>query len=249
MRIVSVVPSQTELLYFLGITPVAQTLFCVRPKANFKTSVKIGGTKKLNIEKIRSLQPDLILANKEENEKWQIETLQKEFNVYISDIHTFDDALNMIHEVGQLTGTTERANQLVHDILTNFNTINPRTDYLPRILYLIWKEPYMVVARNTFIHSMIQKAGFLNAVPEEWIRYPEITLEQIKGINPDCIFLSSEPYPFKESHVAELKEQLPRSLIKIVDGELFSWYGNRMLDAAQYFRNLNEEVRRDLSPT
>lgn len=243
MRIISVVPSQTELLYYLGADPIAQTIFCIHPENRFKKSVKIGGTKKLNLTKIRSLIPDLIIANKEENERSQIEALQSEFNVWVSDVHDFEDALTMIIEVGQLTNTSDKAIILSNQIRKEFHEISSHPLVKKtRVVYLIWKNPYMAAAHDTFISSMLDQAGFENALPADWVRYPEIDLNQIRELDPDYIFLSSEPFPFKQLHAHEISAQIPGCKVLKVDGEMFSWYGNRMLLAADYFRKLKEEI-------
>jgi ABC-type Fe3+-hydroxamate transport system substrate-binding protein len=215
LRIISLVPSQTELLYYLGVPPIAQTIFCVHPSEAFKASVKIGGTKKLNIQKILDLQPDLVIGNIEENEKSQIELLQQNVKVWMTDIYTFDDALESITTIGEWVNKPQAT-----------------------VLYLIWKNPYMAVGRNTFINSMLQKAGFVNSIQAPESRYPELDITDIIALNPDRIFLSSEPYPFKKEDFLALQNALPHTQIQMVDGEQFSWYGNRMLLAADYFTQL-----------
>ncbi len=228
----------------MGADPIAQTIFCIHPENRFKKSVKIGGTKKLNLAKIRTLQPDLIIANKEENERSQIEALQSEFKVWVSDIHDFEDALDMLIEVGRLTNTAEKALSLSNQIRKEFHELSSSPPIIkkPKVLYLIWKNPYMAVARDTFINSMLDHAGFENALPADWVRYPEIDLEQMRELDPDYVFLSSEPFPFKQLHAEEISAQIPGCKVFKVDGEMFSWYGNRMLLAADYFRKLKEEI-------
>lgn len=238
-RIVSVVPSQTELLYDLGLDEevIGITKFCIHPSHWFKTKQRVGGTKNLNIKLIQSLEPDLILANKEENEREQIELLSQFCPVWISDINSLQQANDMIQKIGIITETSERAEQIIHQLKDKDNHIPKAT---LRVLYLIWKNPYMAAGTNTFIHSMIEKAGFNNAVDK--VRYPILTHEDIEMIQPDCIFLSSEPYPFKAKHINELAIICPGIPIKLVDGELFSWYGSRLLHSFDYFRALHEEL-------
>ncbi|HAV26387.1 MAG TPA: cobalamin-binding protein [Bacteroidetes bacterium] len=232
-RIVSLVPSQTELLYCLVIKPIAQTIFCVHPNRYFKESDKIGGTKKLSLTKIKRLKPDLIIGNKEENQKEQIEQLRKEFPVWLSDIYTLEDSYDMINQVGTILDKELLAKQLVNDIKTNFDKI-PQANNSPRALYMIWRKPYMVAGRNTFIQEILQKQGFTNCLDNNESRYPELSIDQIKEYNPDKILLSSEPYPFKDKHMAELQSILPHTSIELVDGELYSWYGPRLLKTAAY---------------
>ncbi len=240
MRIISLVPSQTELLYDLGLAHriAGQTIFCVHPRAAFESAVKVGGTKKLQLDKIRTLKPDLIIGNKEENEQSQIEILEKEFPVWMSDIHTLEDALVMIRSVGDITDTAIRANEIAAGIESVFDDLHIR----PRgsALYLIWRDPWMAAGRKTFIHQMLRTAGFRNIITDPESRYPELTTEQIQKLSPDCILLSSEPYPFREKHIAELQAVCPDAQIVLVDGEMFSWYGSRLLKAPGYICQLGK---------
>lgn len=237
-RIISVVPSQTELLFDLGLAEavVGITKFCVHPESWFRTKERVGGTKKLNLEKIRALKPDLIIANKEENEREQIEQLAKEFPVWISDIQNIPQALQMIQVVGQLTGTDTKANLLVDEIVQGFTNLH-KANTAKRVAYFIWYNPWMSVGGDTFISNMIQTIGWQNVLKDQ-SRYPEITLEQLKAYNPELVLLSSEPYPFKEKHMAEIKAVLPDAEVMLVDGEMFSWYGSRMKEAVGYYGSL-----------
>jgi len=242
-RIISLVPSQTELLYELGLenSIIGQTIFCIHPSRFFKTSTKIGGTKKVDLEKIRSLKPDLIIANKEENDKIQIEHLSREFPVWISDINTIDDSLSMIKSIGEITNTVTMSSQIIGSIrekLTSYSLMN----FSPqKVIYLIWNDPYIAVGRNTFINSMLSEVGFENLITSE--RYPEISIESIKELNPDLVFLSSEPFPFKDKHAMVINQFLEKEKSVIVDGEMFSWYGSRMLKSFDYFKELQYQLR------
>jgi ABC-type Fe3+-hydroxamate transport system substrate-binding protein len=235
-RIVSVVPSQTELLYDLGLneTVIGITKFCVHPKQWFENKTRIGGTKNLNLEKIISLQPDLIIANKEENTKSDIELLAKYCPVYISDIFNLQDNNTMIVDMGTLTNTQEKAAIIINKINTSFENL-PKKE-LATALYLIWKKPYMAAGKNTFIDAMLPYAGFKNCLQET--RYPSLDVAKIIQLQPQNILLSSEPFPFKQQHIDELQVHLPNCKIQIVDGEMFSWYGSRMLLAADYFKKI-----------
>jgi ABC-type Fe3+-hydroxamate transport system substrate-binding protein len=241
-RIVSVVPSQTELLFDLGLDEeiVGITKFCIHPADKFKSTAKVGGTKQLDIAKVRSLQPDLIIANKEENERSQVEELMTICPVWISDINDLPGALKMIERVGELTGKLGGAQLLIKNITERFNNlVVPPSDL--KTAYFIWRKPYMVAGNATFIDSMLQKCGLTNIFAED--RYPEIEAEKLIKANPDVILLSSEPYPFKEKHVSEFKMLLPSAIVKVIDGELFSWYGNRLLKAPLYFEKLIAELK------
>ena len=239
-KIVSLVPSQTELLFDLGLSNniVGVTKFCIHPFAARKKTA-IGGTKKVDADLIISLKPDLIIGNKEENEREFMQNLAQRCCVFMSDIFTLDDSLEMIRRVGVLTDTSAKAQQIIDKIDAEFDKIDQnRPDFgLKTCLYLIWRKPYMAAASDTFIDDMLRRAGFKNAVAD-LSRYPELTIEQIAARKPDTIFLSSEPFPFKEKHIYELQRACPNAKIQIVDGELFSWYGSRLQHAPVYFNGL-----------
>ena len=243
-RIISLVPSQTELLFDLGLGErvVGITKFCVHPHDKFKSTTKIGGTKKLDIEKIRSLKPDLIIGNKEENEKSQIEELMHEFPVWMSDIINLDQALDMVKKIGELTDTESKTISLIEKLKIDFESfrIEAKTEKNKRsnrVAYFIWKDPYMVAGRDTFINSMLNLCGLEN-VFSEMGRYPVVTSDLISAANPNMIFLSSEPYPFADKHLQEFKAIVPNVNVQLVDGELFSWYGSRLLHSVNYFRKI-----------
>lgn len=235
-RIISLVPSQTELLFDLGLKDevVGITKFCIHPADQFKSKTKIGGTKKLDIKLIQSLKPDLIIGNKEENAREQIEELMREFPVWMSDIKDLDDSLEMIAGIGNITGRVEEAQQMVKQIKHEFSNLS-LGDAI-RIAYFIWKDPYMVAGKGTFISDLLERAGCINTIQTD--RYPQLSAKEIKELAPEWIFLSSEPYPFKEKHIAEFKEICPAAKVKIVDGEMFSWYGSRLLHAPAYLKTL-----------
>jgi len=243
-RIISLVPSQTELIFDLGLDAevVGITKFCIHPQDQFRSTAKVGGTKKLDLDRIRALQPDLIIGNKEENDQAQIEELMKELPVWMSDIHTLEDAFEMMGGIGAVTGKTRQAADLIDSIKSSFADLqtNLKTGNKLRVTYFIWEEPFMVAGPNTFIHEILQLGGWINAVSDS--RYPEISEAALRELNPDLIFLSSEPYPFKDKHVAEFREICPHSQVMIVDGELFSWYGSRLRHTPQYLFALQQAV-------
>ncbi|MBK9013298.1 MAG: ABC transporter substrate-binding protein [Saprospiraceae bacterium] len=242
-RIISLVPSQTELLFDLGLDEevVGLTKFCVHPKEKWRTLPRVGGTKKVDFEKIAALHPDLIIGNKEENDRSQIEELQRHYPVWMSDIVTVEDAFSMIKSVGEITGKATKAQELAEEIriALQSSVVNHQSS-IPTA-YLIWYRPWMAVGSGTFIDSMLAQAGFTNVFHQK-TRYPEITLEELAAAAPQVVMLSSEPFPFKEQHIAEIKQLCPSTVVKLVDGELFSWYGSRMLQAAPYFASLRKEV-------
>ena len=244
-RIVSVVPSQTELLFHLGLNDevIGITKFCVHPEEWFRSKTRVGGTKTLNLEKIRKLQPDLILANKEENERDQVEALASEFPVWVTDVTNLDAALQMIAAIGMLTGKTEAATLLKNTIAQRFEALAQEIPVMPlQACYLIWKDPYLAVGGDTFIHNMLLHAGFKNIFDEEK-RYPTITIKMLEKQRCDVLLLSSEPYPFAGKHIRELQPQLPGTKIILVDGEMFSWYGSRLQRAPDYFKQLQQQLQ------
>jgi ABC-type Fe3+-hydroxamate transport system substrate-binding protein len=237
-RIVSLVPSQTELLFHLGLNEevIGITKFCVHPAEWFKSKTKIGGTKNINIQKIQSLKPDLVIANKEENTKEQIETLKQFTELYVSDVKNYADALKMITHIGKLVRKEYDADKLIKEIDKKMSALTITHQPLSTA-YLIWKDPYMAAGGDTFIHDMMQRCGLKNVFADA-LRYPEIIIEQLKSRDCKVLLLSSEPYPFKQKHIDELQPQLLNTKIILADGEMFSWYGSRLLFAADYFQEL-----------
>ena len=241
-RIISLVPSQTELLVDLGLESsiVGVTKFCVHPKHLRMSKAVVGGTKQINIAKIEALRPDIILCNKEENTKEIIESLKEIAAIHVSDIYNLEDCFELINMYGEIFNIKRTTSTLVSNIQLEreaFQLQFQNRDKL-KVAYFIWKKPWMVAASDNFIDVMITEAGFVNVYKEEK-RYPEIDLNNPKLKEADLIFLSSEPFPFKEEHVLELQSKFPEKTIKIVDGELFSWYGSRLLKSYTYFKTLH----------
>ena len=239
-RIISLVPSQTELLFDLGLDEeiVGITDYCIHPADKCGEKTKIGGPKSVDFAGIDRLRPDLIIANKEENNKEEIEQLQELYPVWMSDIYTLDDALAMIGGVGTLVGEAADALRIIGRIR---NTIEHFDDLGMSVAYIIWKNPYMVAGRNTFIDEMIKRCGLIN-VFTTMSRYPAVTEEQIMEARPEVILLCSEPYLFTDKHVDEFQEKFPFARAVIVDGEIFSWYGSRLQYAGDYFRSLRRKL-------
>ncbi len=240
-RIVSLVPSQTELLFDLGLGErvVGITKFCIHPNEWYKSKRRVGGTKNLHLDIIEQLCPDLIIGNKEENTQADIDRLDKKYPVYMSDIFTIDDALQMITDIGQLTDTLSAANKITQSVKQDFGTFTIQNK---SVLYLIWADPFMAAGENTFIGDVIRKIGLTNCVKDSTARYPELSLTQIAELNPDFIFLSSEPFPFNAAHAEKITHTYKGS-IEFVDGELFSWYGSRMQHMKAYFTNLFQRLK------
>jgi len=244
-RIISIVPSQTELLFELGLSTevIGITKFCVHPGKQFTLTTKVGGTKKLNIELIRSLNPDLIIGNKEENSKEEIELLMKEFPVWMSDIHNLEEAMEAIREIGEAVDRQPEAaylNHLINAGFTDLQTLALQLGIDKKVAYLIWKDPYMLAGQDTFINDILMKIGLTNVIKE--FRYPEIEIEHLVSLNPELILLSSEPYPFREKHVDIIRSAIPSAKVMLVDGEMFSWYGSRLVKAVQYMFQLQPQL-------
>ncbi|MDR9418478.1 helical backbone metal receptor [Gracilimonas sp.] len=229
-KIVCLVPSLTELLFDLGLEGqvIGRTRFCIHPENKVKEVEIVGGTKNPRLEKIIEMQPDIIIANKEENRKEDIEILRKYSKVHVTEIDTIQDALLTIANLGQLLGVEHKAQNLVEKI----DYLLSKKPEAPELFvsYFIWKDPWMTIGKDTYIHDVLDAYNLKN-VFRNLIRYPKTTLEELSSLNPDVILLSSEPYPFKEKHEAEIREVCPASKIELVNGEWFSWYGSRMIEA------------------
>lgn len=240
MKVVSLVPSITETLFNLGLTCdeiIGRTKFCIHPKELVKAVEIIGGTKNLNIEKIKVLKPDLIIANKEENVKGQVEELMKDFRVLVTNVETLEDNYYLIKQLGHLFGKEEKAQYFNLKTYEAFDI--PKPENKLKVAYLIWKDPYMTVGGDTFISRILEELGFENLFKNQK-RYPEVQLEDLK--EADLIFLSSEPFPFKEKHIAEIQDICLDQKIRIVDGEAFSWYGSHLAKCGEYYLNLLKEI-------
>jgi len=245
-RIVSLVPSQTELLHYLGLEEetVGITKFCLHPNDWFRNKTRVGGTKTVDIEKVMALKPDLIIANKEENQKEQILDLMEKCPLWLSDIVTLEDSCKMIESVGELTETETKARDLIKKLKVNFSKIretNSKLNQSKKTAYFIWQKPYMVAGNGTFINEIMQIAGFENIFSDQ-DRYPVVSEEELQTAAPEVILLSSEPFPFSDKHIKKFAELCPNATIRLVDGELFSWYGSRLLHTADYLAKLREMV-------
>jgi iron complex transport system substrate-binding protein len=242
MRIISIVPSQTELLFDLGLEDrlVGITKFCVHPYHLKSTKTKVGGTKKVHYEKIRLLEPDIIIANKEENTQEIVEALREIAPVWTSDIMTVQDNLDMIAEFGKIFAVRTTAQQWIDKIsygLADFKNFMKDRE-VQKAAYFIWKNPYMAAGGDNFINEMLKLNKFTN-IYESRGRYPEVIIQKMKiQGDPDVVFLSSEPYPFKEEDAFEIGRFTHHAKTVFVDGEMFSWYGSRLVKAFDYFKKL-----------
>lgn len=242
-RIISLVPSQTELLHYwgLGDRVLGITKFCVHPQEWYKSKNRVGGTKTVDIEKIRALKPDLIIGNKEENTQSDIEILQKEYPVWMSDMQELEEVWEMMTSLGELLNVQKESQVLVNRLKEDFLLLKETTKKSWRVAYFIWQNPFMVAGSNTFIDALLRVANFENVFAEA-PRYPVLTIPQIQAKKPDVILLSSEPYPFQEKHVQAFQKICPNAKIEVVDGELFSWYGSRLLHTTNYIKKLHQKL-------
>ena len=225
-RVVSLVPSITEYLVDIGLGDrlVGRTKFCIRPKAVLKKVKVIGGTKQFNFDAIKELHPDLIIGNKEENYQDGIEILAENYPVWMSDVQNMEQNYDMMMSLGVITGCESQAGLWASKVRENFKKYYKR--YSGRVLYMIWRKPYMAAGSDTFISHVLDYLGYENAVLQR--RYPEIDPFILEELKPDQIFLSSEPFPFKIKHVQEMESLQPSAKARLVDGEAFSWYGSRL---------------------
>ena len=238
-RIVSLVPSQSELLVDLGLKEqlVGVTKFCVHPEALRKGTTVVGGTKDVHIDKIKALQPHIIICNKEENTKEIVEACEVIAPVWVSNIIAIEDCIAMISSFGALFNVNEKASEIISEILSEKAAFLEFVKNRPfrKVAYLIWKNPYMAAGKHTFIDSLLCLNRFENIVSDEDSRYPDLSLDFLK--QADLILLSSEPYPFKDEDVSALENTLQKQ-VQLVDGEYFSWYGSRLRQAFPYFKKL-----------
>lgn len=231
IRIISLVPSITDFLHYLKLDKevLGITKFCIHPNEWFKSKIRVGGTKKLNLDKIQALKPDLIIGNKEENTEEEINLLSNQFPVWMSDVNSFNDAIDMIKKLGDVLYRTNECRVLLDSIRNSFEGIrNIGQD--KSVLYFIWHEPNYVAGNCTYIGSVINTLGFVNHCKMD--RYPDF--DDLSIDSPDYVFLSSEPFPFKGQHIDYFKNKFPESKIILVNGEMFSWYGSYMLKVPNY---------------
>lgn len=244
-RIISLVPSQTELLIDLGLEEniVGITKFCIHPKHLLKTKTIVGGTKNIKIDRIKTLQPDIILCNKEENTKEIVEACQQIAFTHVSDIFTLTDSLELIYLYGSFFEKQVEAKKMINKLESKIIDFKKFIENKKsrKVAYFIWKNPWMVAASNTFINHLLELNKFENVYANAK-RYPEVNIKDIHKKKPELILLSSEPFPFKEKHISEIKEHTSNSTHILVDGEYFSWYGSRLLKAFDYFKELHSRT-------
>ncbi len=258
-RIISLVPSQTELLFDLGLRQsiVGITKFCERPVELVHNVPKVGGTKNLKFHRVEELSPDLIIANKEENVKEQVEELMHDYPVWISNVRSLEDNYSMIRGIAGIFDKSAVAERTIGRIEYGFNKLSEHVSVNGEItgaVYFIWRKPYMTAGIDTFIDYIMKLAGFENMMSSELSpsiehfinpvnsRYPELSIEFLEKLNPKVLLLSSEPFPFNENHLHELKSKLPDAELILVDGQMFSWYGSRMQYSPKYLMEIREQI-------
>ena len=238
-RIVSLVPSQTELLFDLGLKDrlIGVTKFCVHPKNLRNEKTVVGGTKTVHLDKIEDLAPDIILCNKEENTQEMVAELEKIAPVHVSKVSSISDSLQLINDYGEIFNVEEKALKLVDSIEEKLATFSEEIQHKKwkSCLYLIWKDPYMAAGNDTFINELLKLNKLENKIAGN--RYPALNKEELIEYSPDVVLLSSEPFPFKQEHIEEFKNLGLHAIL--VDGEYFSWYGSRLEEAVSYFKTLH----------
>ena len=241
-RIVSLVPSQTELLVDLGLKPslVGITKFCVHPVGLLKEKKIVGGTKQVHFDRIAALEPDIILCNKEENTEEMVLELEKIAPVHVSEIEDIEGSLELIRQYREIFGVKQEASKIEQSIKKEQEKFQEFIKDKPekKVAYFIWQKPYMVAGKNTFIDYLLRLNKFENIYAQEHTRYPQIGLSTVRERKADLVLLSTEPFPFKDKHKEAFQKKLPEQRVEIVDGEYFSWYGSRLVKAFDYFEKL-----------
>jgi ABC-type Fe3+-hydroxamate transport system substrate-binding protein len=239
-KIISLVPSITELLFDLGLEEAikGRTKFCIHPIEKAKKVPSVGGVMGLKYRLIEEIKPDIIFASKEENAKKEIMEIERQFPVWVSDVHNLEDAKEMIASIGEICNSSEAAKDMNAKIDQEFQKLSDIPEDVIRGVYLVWKNPYYTINGQTFIHDMLKRCGVKNVFSNKEEQYPIINEKDMKERKPDYIFLPSEPYNFKDKDLDELKKQFPSTEVKRVDGEYFSWYGSHLLKAPSYFKQI-----------
>ena len=240
-RIVSLIPSTTELLCDLGLAEalVGITVYCREPAELLRGKTRIGGEKDPDLARIRALAPDLVIANVEENRREHVDTLRGwGLAVHVTYPRTAADAIAMIRELGAVTGTAARAGALADELDTRLHATRSATARRPpaRAFYAIWREPYMTIGADTYIHDVLAACGAANVFADAGDRYPAVTLDEVAARRPDVILLPDEPFRFRRAHLADFAPYADVPAVRdhrihLVDGKPFSWHGRRLADA------------------
>lgn len=255
-RVVSLVPSWTETLFYLGLTEeeiVGRTDYCIHPRGRVREIEKLGGPRDPNLERIFEINPDLIIADREENRKEDVERIDMHWpvsRVFVTGPTTVNHALKDVAQFGSLFNTRDRACELIENVRSWMARLE-RKDRGTTV-YMVWQDPLVAASRETYIGDVLETLGYRNVIDrstledfnqEGSMNYPAVTLERLIRLKPDAILLSTEPFPFRRKHGELLRSRLheldreyaERVEIRIVNGEYFSWYGSRMVPALRYF--------------
>ena len=250
MRLASLCPSLTELLFDLGLgsSVVGRTKFCVHPEGAVDAVEKVGGTKDPRIDRIIELQPDLVLINEEENRKEDAEVLAEAgIRCHVSLPRDAAETADMVRSIGAAVGRVSEAGEIARDIDHRAARVRREAEDRPTVsfAYLVWRDPLMTVNADTFVSSLLALPGGRNVFADEPDRYPEINAERLGAADPDVVLLSSEPFPFRERHAEELARDsgLPVDRFLLVDGELLSWHGSRTPAGIDYAETLIRGAR------
>lgn len=250
MRIVSLCPSLTELVFDLGRGDelVGITDYCVHPADRVGRVETVGGTKTPDVARIVELAPDLVLLNEEENRVEDADELAAAgVPCHASLPRDTAGTAAMVRSIGAALGTPERAGEIAADIEARAARVRAAARGLPpvRFAYLIWRQPWMSVNADTFAHALLSQAGGTNVFGGREARYPEVTLEELAAERPDLVLLCTEPFPFEQRHARELQQVpgLERALVRVADGEYLSWHGSRTPDGIDYAAALVAEAR------
>jgi ABC-type Fe3+-hydroxamate transport system substrate-binding protein len=235
-RIVSLVPSITELVCDLGLADrlVGRTGFCIHPWETVRRIPKVGGTKDVRLERIRELAPTHVIVNVEENRRETAEALA-EFvpEIVVTYPREPRDNLELYRLLGAIFDREVEAGRLCQRFQEAAAGLEERSWPSERVLYLIWRGPWMTVSTETYISRTLALRGWETRPPSASAPYPEVTLEQFAG-DVDRVLLSSEPYHFHERHVEEVARALPGAQVSLIDGEMTSWYGSRAIAGMRY---------------
>jgi iron complex transport system substrate-binding protein len=250
VRIVSLCPSLTELVFDLGRGDdlVGLTEYCVHPAEGVAAVEKVGGTKNPDVARVVALGPDLVLMNEEENRREDHEALVAAgVRVHTSMPRTALETAEMVRSIGAALGREPEADAIAADIARRTALVQADAAGREpvRFAYLVWRRPWMSVSADTFASSLLAQAGGENVFGERPERYPEVTLEELRAARPDLVLLCTEPYPFQEKHVAEVAEAcgLDPARVRIADGEYLSWHGSRTPDGIDHAASLIRAAR------
>jgi ABC-type Fe3+-hydroxamate transport system substrate-binding protein len=240
-RIVSLIPSITEILFAIGAGDrvVGCTIYCTEPPEGVATKTRVGGEKNPRLDVIRELDPDLVIANVEENVREHVDTLRAwGIPVHVTYPRTVAEGIRLVGELGALLDVGERAREIEAELQARYDQVRSATAGRPprRVFCPIWRRPYMTINRDTYVHDVLAVSGGANVFGDGPRRYPEIALEQVAAADPEVILLPDEPYRFRRAHVADFDPfpGLPavrNGRIHLVDGKLLSWYGPRIGEA------------------